>query len=81
MFNSLLGRIPVIGRLFSPEQGGGVFAASYRVRGPLDDPEATVNPLAALTPGFLRGLFGIFEGGQQGPRSHPGTNDSRQGGG
>jgi hypothetical protein len=21
-----------------------------------------VNPLAALTPGFLRGLFGIFEG-------------------
>ncbi|QXM23671.1 DUF3971 domain-containing protein [Elioraea tepida] len=82
VFNSLLGRIPVIGRLFSPEQGGGVFAASYRVRGPLDDPEATVNPLAALTPGFLRGLFGIFEGGQQGPpQSPPGTNDSRQGGG
>jgi hypothetical protein len=37
-----------------------VFAASYTVRGPLDNPEISVNPLSALTPGFLRGLFGLF---------------------
>ncbi|WP_291296194.1 AsmA-like C-terminal region-containing protein [Elioraea sp.] len=74
-FNSLLGSIPLIGRIFSPEQGGGLFAATYRVRGPLNDPEASVNPLAALTPGFLRGLFGIFEGSQtpsQAPSQAPG---------
>jgi AsmA-like C-terminal region len=59
-FNSLLGNVPLIGRLFSPEQGGGVFAASYSMHGKLSDPKVTVNPLAALTPGFLRGLFGIF---------------------
>jgi hypothetical protein len=59
-FNTLLGHIPLVGRLFSPEQGGGLFAASYAVRGPLDDPDVTVNPLTALTPGFLRGLFGLF---------------------
>uniref|UniRef100_UPI0018DF3CF0 AsmA-like C-terminal region-containing protein n=1 Tax=Roseomonas rosulenta TaxID=2748667 RepID=UPI0018DF3CF0 len=59
VFNSLLGRIPVLGRIFSPEQGGGLFAATYRMRGPLSDPGVTVNPLAALTPGFLRGIFGI----------------------
>jgi hypothetical protein len=59
-FNTLLGNLPLVGRLFSPEQGGGVFAASYAVRGTLDDPDVTVNPLAALTPGFLRGLFGLF---------------------
>jgi hypothetical protein len=59
-FNSLLGNVPLVGRLFSPERGGGLFAASYALRGKLDDPEVTVNPLAALTPGFLRGLFGIF---------------------
>lgn len=59
VFNSLLGRIPVLGRLFSPEQGGGLFAATYRMRGPLADPAVSVNPLAALTPGFLRGIFGI----------------------
>ncbi len=59
-FNTMLGEIPLIGRLFSPERGGGVFAATYSMRGPLADPAVSVNPLAALTPGFLRGLFGIF---------------------
>lgn len=59
-FNSLLGNVPLVGRLFSPERGGGLFAASYSLRGNLDDPQVTVNPLAALTPGFLRGVFGIF---------------------
>jgi hypothetical protein len=71
VFNALLGRIPLIGRIFSPEAGGGVFAATYRVRGPLSDPEASVNPLSALTPGFLRGLFGMLEGGQPGPATMP----------
>ena len=32
-FNSLLGNIPLVGKLFSPERGGGVFAASYTLRG------------------------------------------------
>ncbi|NMJ39729.1 AsmA-like C-terminal region-containing protein [Roseomonas sp. JC162] len=59
VFNSLLGRIPILGRVFSPERGGGLFAATYRMRGPLADPNISVNPLAALTPGFLRGVFGL----------------------
>ncbi len=59
-FNSLLGNIPLVGKLFSPERGGGVFAASYTLHGRLADPEVSVNPLAALTPGFLRGLFQLF---------------------
>ncbi|MBU8538641.1 DUF3971 domain-containing protein [Falsiroseomonas tokyonensis] len=62
-FNSLLGNIPIFGRLFSPEAGGGLFAATFRINGPADDPQVSVNPLAALTPGFLRGLFGIGQGG------------------
>ena len=59
-FNSLLGNIPLVGKLFSPERGGGLFAASYALHGVLEDPAVVVNPLAALTPGFLRGVFGIF---------------------
>ena len=59
-FNSLLGKIPLVGKLFSPERGGGLFAASYTLRGSLDNPDVSVNPLTALTPGFLRGLFGMF---------------------
>lgn len=61
-FNSLLGNLPLVGRLFSPEAGGGVFAATFRAQGEADDAQITVNPLAALTPGFLRGLFGLAEG-------------------
>ena len=61
-FNSLLGNLPIIGRLFSPEAGGGLFAATFRARGPAEDADITINPLAALTPGFLRGLFGLAEG-------------------
>lgn len=65
-FNQLLGHIPLVGRLFSPERGGGVFAATYRVQGPRADPAVSVNPLAALTPGFLRGVFGLAEGSGRG---------------
>ncbi len=57
-FNALLGEMPLFGRLFAPEAGGGLFAANYSLLGPLADPQVTVNPLSALTPGFLRGLFG-----------------------
>ncbi len=60
-FNTLLGNLPLVGRLFSPEEGGGVFAATFRAQGPPDDAEVTVNPLAIVTPGFLRGMFGLTE--------------------
>ncbi len=59
LFNQMLGNIPLLGRLFSPEPGGGVFATSFRAQGPAGDPQVTVNPLSTLTPGFLRGLFGL----------------------
>ncbi len=57
--NSALGRIPVVGPIFSPEKGGGLFAARYSVDGPFGDASVSVNPLSVLTPGFLRGLFDI----------------------
>jgi hypothetical protein len=59
-FNQLLGDLPLIGKIFSPEKGGGVFAARYSVRGKLSDPKVGVNPLSALTPGFLREGFGLL---------------------
>jgi hypothetical protein len=62
--NSVLGKIPLLGHLLTGgEKGGGIFAARYTMRGPLDDPEVSVNPVSVLAPGFLRNLFAIFEGG------------------
>ncbi len=80
-FNSLLGNIPLLGRLFSPEPGSGLFAASYAVRGTLADPQISVNPLAALTPGFLREVFGLFGGSGGRGGSAPVTMPSRASGG
>jgi hypothetical protein len=56
-FNSLLGNIPVIGKLLVGEKGSGVFAASFRITGPRENPDVTVNPLSALLPGVLRNIF------------------------
>jgi hypothetical protein len=65
-FNAIPGKLPLIGKLFSPEKGGGVFAARFGVEGAIADPTITVNAVSALTPGFLRGIFGIFD--QQGTK-------------
>jgi len=40
-----------------------LFAATYRMTGPMDDPVVTVNPLAALAPGILRELFSVLDSG------------------
>lgn len=66
MLNSILGNIPILGTLLTGEKGSGVFAATYRAEGSLEDPKVSVNPLAALTPGFLRKVFDIFGGGASG---------------
>lgn len=69
--NSLLGNIPIIGDLLQGGEGQGLFAATYRATGKLSEPSFSVNPLAALAPGFLRGLFDIFEGGSGPPKEPP----------
>ena len=55
--NSIIGDIPVIGSLLLGGEGQGLFAANYRATGSAGDPQVQVNPLSALTPGFLRRLF------------------------
>ena len=56
--NALLGKIPIIGELFTGgEKGGGLFAATYTMVGTEENVEITVNPLSVLAPGVLRGIF------------------------
>ncbi|MDO8608748.1 MAG: AsmA-like C-terminal domain-containing protein [Phaeospirillum sp.] len=64
VFNSVLGKIPVLGWLITGgDKGGGVIAFNYSMKGSTSDPSVGVNPLSALTPGFLRKLFNIFDDG------------------
>jgi len=59
--NSILGNVPILGDLLVGREGEGIFAATYAVRGERDAPVITVNPLAALAPGFLRRIFEFGE--------------------
>lgn len=54
--NRVLRAIPLIGDVLTG--GEGLFAANYRARGNLDEPEISINPLTVLAPGLLRRLFG-----------------------
>lgn len=59
--NSVLGRVPLLGDLFVGREGEGVFAATYRVEGDLNQPEVSVNPLSALAPGILRRILEVLQ--------------------
>jgi hypothetical protein len=55
--NSLLGSVPILGDLLVSKQGEGVFGLTYAMKGNLNEPSITVNPLSVLTPGILRRIF------------------------
>jgi len=61
ILNSIWGKIPILGQLFTGEEkGGGIFSVTFHTSGPISDPDVSINPLAALTPGVLRNLFDVF---------------------
>ncbi|MDR1694571.1 MAG: DUF3971 domain-containing protein [Lactobacillaceae bacterium] len=54
--NRFFGSIPVIGRLLSGEDKT-IFAANYRARGNVSNPDVNINPLSAISPNSLKELF------------------------
>jgi hypothetical protein len=67
--NSVLGNVPVLGKLLLGGEGQGIFGANFRVSGTLDDPKISVNALSTIAPGALRNLF-LFDA--------PSATNSRQ---
>ena len=59
--NRILGAIPLLGPILTGGEGEGLIGFVYEMEGDLEDPDVSVNPLSALAPGFLRGLFQISE--------------------
>ena len=55
--NTLPGKLPGIGRLFSPEKNGGLLAVTFGVTGNLEDPTLHINPYSIFLPGALREMF------------------------
>ncbi len=54
--NHLISQIPLLGDILAGADDA-VVGASYHATGKLDDPDVSINPLSALTPGFIRDLF------------------------
>ncbi len=63
--NSLIGQIPLVGYLLTGGKGNGMFAVVYTATGKLSEPTIKVDPLSALAPGFLRGVFGLSAPGEK----------------
>jgi hypothetical protein len=59
--NNVFGKVPLVGKILTGGEGQGVFAARYTITGTSDNQDVSVNPLSFLTPGFLRGLFDVFD--------------------
>ena len=55
--NNAFARIPVVGLLLSGNKNEGLFAVPFRITGKASTPSVSVNPIAAVSPGFLRKIF------------------------
>lgn len=55
--SKIISSIPVIGDILAGGEGGGVFAATYGVKGKLAKPDVSVNPVSVLAPGILRNIL------------------------
>lgn len=55
--NNLVGSIPVIGDILGGD--GGLFAATYTMKGEFKEPKVSINPLSVLAPGIIRKV--LFE--------------------
>ena len=52
--NKTIGSIPILGDiLVGKKTGEGVFGVSFKIKGPADNLETTVNPVKTLTPRFI----------------------------
>ena len=60
--NNLVTHIPFLGLLLGGGANEGLFGVNYRLAGPGSAPVLTINPFSAMTPGFLRKVFGAIDG-------------------
>jgi hypothetical protein len=60
--NNLFSKIPLVGMLLGGGKDEGLLGINYRIGGAASAPVLTFNPLSAMTPGFLRKIFGAIDG-------------------
>ena len=61
--NSAIGQVPILGQVLVGGKGQGIFGVTFGLRGTMAKPKMVINPVSALAPGFLRGIFSMGGGG------------------
>lgn len=56
-FDSLIGKIPLLGQTVFAGGRAGLLGVSFRLTGPIEEPSLSVNPLSVMAPGIFRKLF------------------------
>jgi len=67
--NNAFQQLPILGRLIGGREGEGLIGITFKIEGPLDDPQFVVNPASILAPGALRRLF-EFQADNEPPRAN-----------
>jgi hypothetical protein len=55
--NNIAGAIPLLGTILGGGRDEGLVGITYKLFGPLDSPELTMNPISAIAPGIFRKIF------------------------
>lgn len=55
--NNLFGRLPLFGEILGGGDTGGLIGVTFRLAGPMDDPQLLLNPISAIAPGIFRRIF------------------------
>ncbi len=61
--SKIISNIPIIGDILTGGDEGGIFSATYSVKGPLAKPSVSVNPVSVLAPGIIRDILFLDKGG------------------
>lgn len=69
--NNMFSRIPLFGPLLGGGANEGLIGINFRIAGSATAPLLTLNPLSAMTPGFLRKIFGAADAVTLPPENFP----------
>ena len=56
-FNNLFSRIPILGLALGGGSREGLFGVTFKIDGPIAQPQVFFNPLSAVAPGIFRKIF------------------------
>ena len=69
--NNMFSRIPLFGPLLGGGANEGLIGINFRITGSASAPVLSLNPLSAMTPGFLRKIFGAADAVTLPPQTFP----------